>query len=332
MKAIVIDHYGKAPVQLRDMPDPVPGPGEVLVEVHAASINPVDSKIRDGKLKALLPLKMPQIMGNDLAGVVKVVGEGASRFKVGDAVYARLDKTRLGAFAELAAVHESLCALKPSNLDFVQSASMALVGLTAWQALVEIGNLKAGQKALIHAGAGGVGSFAIQLAKHLGATVVATASARNAGLCTELGADLVINYAQQRFEDVVHDCDVVLDSLGEDTLLRSFSAAKPGAVVVSIAGMPDLPTAKKWNLNPAFQLALRFLNRKINAEAKRKGITYRYLFMEPNGEQLGKIAALAEQGKIKPLVERTFPLAEADQALTSVEAGRTRGKVVLKVK
>ena len=333
MKAIAIDRYGdNSQVKLRELPDPVPGAGDLLVEVHAASINPVDFKIRDGKLKAIVPLKFPLVLGSDLSGVVRAVGAQVTGFKPGDEVFARVEKDRLGTYAELAALSASTAALKPKNLTHVEAASLPLVGLTAWQALVELIHLQAGQKVLIHAGAGGVGSFAIQLAKHLGATVATTASARNQVLCSQLGADVVIDYNKQRFEDAVHDCDAVLDTLGGDTLLRSFGVVKPGGTVVSIAALPDAATAEKWGMNPAIRLALRFLTRKITAAARARGVTYRYLFMDPSGEQLAQIAALVEQGAIKPQVEKTFPLAETAAALAAVETGRTRGKVVVQIR
>ncbi len=331
MRAIAIDRYG-GPTTLRELPDPQPGPRELLVEVHAAGVNPVDFKTRDGKLKAILPLEFPLVLGNDLAGVVRAVGVEVTAFRPGDEVYARVEKDRLGTFAELALVGEAACAPKPKNLSFVEAASLPLVGLTAYQALVDLIRLQRGQKVLIHAGAGGVGSFAIQLAKHLGATVATTASARNQVLCTQLGADLVIDYAKQRFEEAVKDQDAVLDTLGGDTLLRSFSVVRPGGTIVSIGGLPDLHTAEKLNLSGPLKLGLRFLNRKITAAARTRGVTYRYLFMDPSGAQLREIGKLVEAGTLKPLVEKTFPLAETAAALAAVESGRTRGKVVVQVR
>lgn len=248
MKALAIRRY-KAPMEMMELPRPEPGPGDVLVRVRAASVNPVDYKIRDGVVKLLLSYSFPLILGNDLAGDVEVVGPGVTRFKVGDAIYARLDKDRIGAFAEYALVRETAAAWKPARLDYVQAASLPLVGLTAWQALVDVAELQAGQKVLIHAGSGGVGSFAIQLAKHLGARVATTASAKNHALVKSLGADVAIDYKTIRFEEVARNQDVVFDTQAGGTLLRSFKAVKPGGVVVTIAGPPDGDFARAWGLS-----------------------------------------------------------------------------------
>jgi len=227
MKAAAIRRY-KQPVAIVDLPKPSPGPGDLLVKMRAASVNPLDFKIRDGGVKALIRYSFPLILGNDLAGEVEAVGEGVTRFRPGDAIYARLDKHRIGAFAEYALVSEGAAAAKPKNLDWAEAASLPLVGLTAWQALIDLGGLKPAQKVLIHAGAGGVGTFAIQLAKHLGATVTTTASARNHDLVRSLGADVIVDYKTTPFDDVVRDQDMVFDTQGGDTLLRSFTCVKAG--------------------------------------------------------------------------------------------------------
>jgi len=330
MKALAIRRY-KAPMEVMEMPRPEPGPGELLVRVHAAGVNPLDYKIRDGAVKVLLPFSFPLILGTDLAGDVEAIGPGVTKFTVGDAVYSRLDNDRIGAFAEYAVVRESAAARKPARLDYTQSASLPLVGLTAWQALIEIARLRAGQKVLIHAGSGGVGTFAIQLAKHLGAQVTTTASARNRALVTSLGADVAIDYQTSRFEAVATDQDVVLDTQGGDTLLRSFEAVKPGGVVVTIGGRPDGKFARAWGLGLPLVWLLGFLNRKVDRLAREKPAHFEYLFMRASGEQLERIGALVDQGVIKPVLDKTFPLAAAAEAISYVQSGRAVGKVVIRV-
>jgi len=319
-------------VAVREVPKPSVGPRDVLVEVHAASVNPVDFKIRDGKLKRILPYRLPLVMGNDLSGVVAEVGASVKQTRVGDAVYVRLDKQRIGAFAEYAAVRELDLAPKPSNLSHVEAASIPLVGLTAWQALLDRAHLERGQKVLVHAGSGGVGTFAIQLAKHIGATVATTCSDKNAELVRSLGADVVIDYKKQRFEDVCRDYDVVLDGLGGEEMERSFQVLRPGGTLVTISGPPDPKFARAWGLNPLLILAIAVMSRKVRRMAKDRGVTYDFLFMEPSGAELREIGGLVEAGTIKPVIDRVFPLAEAREALAYSESGRARGKVVLEVR
>jgi len=330
MKALAIRRY-KGQMELMDLPRPEPGPGDLLVRVRAASVNPLDYKIRDGAVKVLLPYRFPLILGNDLAGDVEAVGPGVTRFHVGDAIYARLDKDRIGAIAEHALVRDSAAAPKPARLDYVQAASLPLVGLTAWQALIDIARLRAGQTVLIHAGSGGVGTFAIQLARHLGAHVATTASAKNHGLVKSLGADVAIDYRTARFEEVARDQDVVFDTQGGETLLRSFAAVKPGGIVVTVGGRPDAKFARAWGLSLPLVWILGFLNRKVDRLAKEKGARFEYLFMRPSGEQLAKIGALVDQGAIKPIVDKTLPLQAAADAVSYVESGRAVGKVVIRV-
>jgi alcohol dehydrogenase len=332
MKAALIDRYGGNDlVRVTDIAVPMMGPTDVLVQVHAASVNPLDVKTRDGKLKTLLKYRFPLVLGNDLSGVVSGVGAQVTRFKKGDAVYARLDKERIGAFAEFAVVREGAAALKPTNVTFEEAASLPLVALTAWQALVELGQLRAGQRVLIHAGSGGVGSVAIQLARHLGATVFTTVGQRNVELVKRLGADVPIDYRSVRFEDVAKDCDVVLDSTGGDTLVRSFECVKPGGVVVSIGSTPSAAFARSWGLNPIVVLAIRVMSRKATAAARRHKARYEYLFMRADGEQLRQITRLVESGVIKPLVDKVFPIEQVRDALSYSESGRATGKVVIKV-
>jgi alcohol dehydrogenase len=332
MKAALIERYGSNDVvKVTDIAVPVIGPMDLLIRVHAASVNPVDVKTRNGQLKRLLKYRFPLVLGNDLSGVIADVGAQVRRFKKGDAIYARLDKDRIGTFAEFVVVGEGAAALKPSNVTFEEAASLPLVALTAWQALVEVGKLGANQKVLIHAGSGGVGSVAIQLAHHLGATVCTTVGQRNVELAKRLGADVAIDYRRTRFEDVAKDCDVVLDSAGGDTLVRCFESVKPGGVVVSIGGTPSAAFARSWGLNPIIVLAIRVMSRKATAAARSHNARYEYLFVRADGEQLREITRLVESGAIKPLVDRMFPLEQVRDALAYSESGRATGKVVIKV-
>ena len=332
MKAAVIDRYGRNDlVKVADVAVPGTGPLDLLVQVHAASVNPLDVKTRNGELTTLLRYRFPLVLGNDLSGVVANVGAQVTRFKKGDAVYARLDTDRIGAFAEFAVVREGAAALKPANVTFEEAASLPLVALTAWQALVEIGKLGANQRVLVHAGSGGVGSVAIQLARHLGARVFTTVGRRNVELVKRLGADVAIDYRSERFEDVAKNCDVVLDSAGGATLVRSFECVKPGGVVVSIGGTPSAAFARRWGLNPLVVLAIRVMSRKATVAARRHNARYEYLFMRADGGQLREITRLVEGGVIRPLVDRVFPLEQVRDALAYSESGRATGKVVVTV-
>lgn len=330
MKAFAIDRY-KGPLTATELPDPVPQPGDVLVRIHAASVNPLDSKIRAGAFKRFLPYRFPLVLGHDMAGVVVGVGAGVRRFKVGDEVYARSADFRIGTFAESIAVSEGDVALKPANLTMEEAASIPLVGLTAWQVLVELARVKQGDKVLIHAGSGGVGSFAIQLARHLGATVATTTSSANVELVKKLGADIVIDYTKGDFEDLLRDYDVVLNSLGPDTLEKSLSVLKPGGKLISISGPPDPAFAKDIGAGWFFRQVVRLLSRKIRKQAKRHLVDYSFLFMEANGEQLGEISTLIEAGVIQPVIDRVFPFDRTPEAMAYVDSGRAKGKVVIKV-
>ncbi len=330
MRALATRRY-QAPPEMMELPRPEPGPGDLLVRVRAAGVNPLDYKIRDGDVKVLLPFSFPLVLGTDLAGDVEAVGPGVTRFQVGDAVYSRLDNDRIGAFAEYALVRESAAARKPARLDYVQAASLPLVGLTAWQALIGLARLQAGQKVLIHSGSGGVGTFAIQLARHLGAHVATTANARNHALVKSLGADLAIDYKTTRFEEEVRNQDVILDTQGGDTLLRSFEAVRPGGVVVTIGGRPDGKFARAWGLPLPLVWILGFLNRKVDRLARERSVRFEYLFMRASGQQLEEIGALVDRGVIQPIVDRTFPLEAATDALSYVEEGHSVGKVILRV-
>jgi len=332
MKAYSIDRYGGPDrLQCRDVAEPEAGADDVLVQIHAAGVNPLDSKIRAGEFKLILPYRLPLILGNEFAGVVVRVGPRVQRFKPGDLVYARAAKDRIGAFAEFIAVREDVLALKPNNLTMEEAASVPLVGLTAWQVLFDTAKLARGQKVLIHAGSGGVGTFAIQLAKHAGATVATTTGTSNVEFVKRLGADIVVDYKKQRFEEVLRDCDVVLNSLDADTLRKSVQVLKPGGRLVSISGPPDLAFAKQLGLNPVLGLVMRVLSHRIRKAAKSRQVQYSFLFMHASGDQLQQITALLEAGAIQPVVDRVFPFDATAEALAYVETGRAKGKVVVKL-
>jgi alcohol dehydrogenase len=314
------------------MPVPDLREDDVLIQIHAAGVNPLDSKIRDGAFKLILPYRLPLILGNDLAGVVVRVGSRVRRFKPGDEVYARPHKDRIGTFAEFIAVKEDGVALKPTALTMEEAASIPLVGLTAWQALIEKGQLKKGQKVLIHAGSGGVGTFAIQLAKHVGATVATTASAGNAELVKQLGADIVIDYKKDDFAAVLKDCDVVLDTQGGNTLERSLRVLKPGGKLIGIAGPPDPDFAKELRASWLLTTVMRLLSYRIRKAAKRHDVSYSFVFMRASGDQLNQIATLVNAGAIRPVIDRIFPFESTKEALAYVETGRAKGKVVIKIR
>ncbi|MFE3991529.1 NADP-dependent oxidoreductase [Streptomyces goshikiensis] len=310
MKAAVINQYGQVRdvVRVTDVPVPAVGPRDVLIEVRAAGVNPVDHLIVKGFLSTGEPSR-PLVIGNELAGVVTQVGAEATRFAVGDEVFSRVDPRVGGAFAEYVAVDESLVAAKPSRLTFEEAASLPLVALTALQALTEQADVRSGTRVLIHGGAGGVGSAAVQIAKHLGAEVVATAGSGSVELVRELGADRVIDYRTEKFEEVVSDVDVVLDTIGGETQERSFGVLKSGGTLVSIVAVPDAEAKKaRWNVEA------------------------RSFFMRPQGEQLAHLAGLVESGQLRPIVETVFPLDEASEALQKVERGGARGKTVISVR
>jgi alcohol dehydrogenase len=333
MKAFVLDRYGKKrALQSADVPDPVLRDDEALVQVHAAGVNLLDSKIRDGEFKLILPYRPPLILGHDVAGVVVKVGPQVRQFKPGDEVYARPDDFRIGTFAEFVPVKEASLALKPKGLTMEEAASIPLVGLTAWQALVERANLKKGQKVFIQAGSGGVGSFAIQLAKHLGATVATTTSTANVALVKSLGADVVIDYKTQDFEKVLRDYDVVLNSQDGKTLGKSLRVLKGGGKLISISGPPDPEFGKEIGAPGFVRLIVRLLSSGIRRKAKSRGVDFSFLFMKANGGQLREITRLFDAGAIRPVVDRVFPFESTNDAMAYVESGRAKGKVVIKIR
>ncbi|GAB3254533.1 NADP-dependent oxidoreductase [Chitinimonas naiadis] len=333
MKAFVVEQYGKnRPLQAREMPEPELREDDVLVQVHATSVNMLDAKLRDGEFKLLLPYRLPLILGNDVAGVVVRVGPGVRRFNVGDEVYARPGKDRIGTFAELVSIKEADLAIKPTSLSMEEAASIPLVALTAWQVLIEKADLKPGQKVLIHAGSGGVGTLAIQLAKHLGASVAATTSTRNLEWVKALGADVVIDYAKDDFSTVLRDYDVVLNSLGGDVLEKSLQVLKPGGHLISISGPPDPDFAKEIGLPWILGQVMRLLSYRIRKQARLRGIRYSFHFMRASGDQLRDIGRLIDAGIIRPVVDRVFPFESTNEAMAYVEKGRAKGKVVIKLK
>jgi len=331
MRALVLSGYGGPEhTALADVPQPSPRVGEILVRVHAAGLNPVDFKTRAGNLKVIRNYPLPIVMGNELSGVVEAVGPGVKRFARNDRVFARVDKDNLGAFAEFAVVHEDHAARMPVSLDFPAAAAVPLAALTALQALRDELHLSAGQRVFIPGGAGGVGTFAIQLAKHFGAHVATTASPRGEALVKRLGADVVIDYTRERFEDKLSDYDCAFDLVGGDTLARVWSVLKPGSRVVSIAGMPEPVTAHK-DLGRGSGLAALFwvVSLKTRLSAARHGCSYRYLFMHPSGADLAYLASLIDAKQLEVAVDRVFPFAEAKAALAYLETGHAKGKVVL---
>ena len=333
MKAFIVKHYGKKEkLHLTEIAEPIVKDNDVLVQVHSAGVNLLDSKIRDGEFKLILPYKAPFTLGHDVAGIVTKVGSKVSNFKVGDEVYARPADYRIGTFAEFISINEEDVAIKPKSLTMEEAASIPLVGLTAWQALVEKANLQKGQKVFIQAGSGGVGTFAIQLAKYLGATVATTASAANFDLVKGLGADIVIDYKKEDFETRLSDYDVVLNSQDTKTLEKSLKILKPGGKVISISGPPDPDFAKEFGLSWMLKVILSLLSSGVRNKAKKQRVNYSFLFMKANGNQLSRIASLVDAGIIRPVMDKVFSFEETNEALTYIETGRAKGKVVIKLK
>lgn len=328
MKAFVLSQY-REPLQQQDVPEPVLGDNDVLVEVHAAGLNQLDEKIRQGEFKQILPYKLPQVLGHDVAGVVLKIGAKVQSFEPGDEVFARPGNDRIGTFGERVAVAEEDLAIKPATIGMEEAGSLPLVALTAWQALVQRGNVGPGQKVLIHAGAGGVGSIAIQLAKYLGATVATSVSAGNKDFVRDLGADVVIDYRTEDFTEILNDYDLVLDSLGGENLERSLKVLKKGGKAIGIAGPPDAGFARQLGGNPVLLGLMTLLSSGIRRKARRLGVTYEFLFMRANGGQLREIAALIDAGDIKPVVGRVVPFDQTADVLAALDNGGVRGKTVV---
>lgn len=333
MKAFVINKYSKkGSLQLAEMPAPQVKDSEVLVEIHAAGVNLLDSKIKAGEFKLILPYKLPLILGHDMAGIITGVGKNVKKFKVGDEVYARPADYNIGTFAEFIAIDERDLALKPKNISMEEAASVPLVALTAWQVLVERAQVKKGQKVFIQAGSGGVGTIAIQLAKYLGAMVATTASAKSFDMLTELGADLIIDYKNSDFENRLSDYDVVLNSQDQKTLEKSLRILQSGGKLISISGPPTPAFAKEIKASWFVRVILSLISSGIRRKAKNKNVDYSFLFMKASGQQLTEITSLIEANIIKPTVDKIFSFEETNEALSYVESGRAKGKVVIKIK
>lgn len=333
MRAFVLTRYGGPEVaELRDVSKPEPGRRDLLVRVYAAGLNPVDFKTREGKLRVVQRYRLPVVMGNEFAGIVEACGEDVTRFAPGDRVFARVPKDRLGAFAEFATVPEDVAAAMPATLDFDAAAAVPLAGLTALQALRDELHLRPGSHVFIPGGAGGVGTFAIQIAKWLGAHVTTTASPRGRALVERLGADTVIDYTVEKIADRVHDMDGVFDLVGGDTLDQSFGVVKRGGTVVSIVAMPEPETARKdLGRGLALEALFWFASFSLRAKARRHGARYRFLFMHPSGVELSELASLVDAGVLHPIVDRVFPFAEIAQAFAYLETGRAKGKVIVRM-
>ncbi len=328
MKAFVVEKYGKDGLRAAQVPEPAVGRRDVLVRVSAASVNPLDKMVRNGEFKRLLKYKTPFVLGHDLAGVVTRVGADVTDFKAGDEVYARPRDLRIGTFAEYIAIGQADLALKPTSLTMEEAAAVPLVALAAWQALVDVAQVKPGQKVLVHAGAGGLGSTVVQLAKHLGAFVSTTARGNDAEKVRTLGADQVIDYTTTDFAQVLSGYDVVLDSLGGDNLAKSLTVLKPGGLAISVVGPPDAAFAEQIGqslLKPVMAL----MSHKVRAQANKLGVRYSFFFMRADGMQLKALAARYDSGTLSPVLDRTFPFDETLDALAYVEQGRAKGKVVV---
>jgi alcohol dehydrogenase len=333
MKAFTVERYGKGnAMRLIDVPTPELRDDEVLVEVHAAGVNLLDAKIRNGEFKLILPYRTPFVLGHDVAGVVVKVGRNVKQFKTGDEVYSRPDDFRIGTFAEFIPIKEASLARKPKNISMQEAASIPLVALTAWQALVEKAKINKGQKVFIQAGSGGVGTFAIQLAKHLGATVATTTSTANVAWVKALGADVVVDYKKDDFEKILSDYDVVLNSQDGETLNKSLSVLKSGGKLISISGPPDPAFAEAIKAPWLVKQVMRALSFGARKKAKRLNVDYSFLFMKASGSQLRQITPLIESGAIRPVVDKVFPFESTNEALAYVESGRAKGKTVIKVR
>lgn len=330
MKAFVFKRYGRsARPEFTELPHPTVGPDEILVKVHAVGLNPIDNMIPRGTFKPLLTFELPAVLGSDLAGVVVAVGSRVTRFRPGDAIFASLFDLGRGALAQWVVVPEHAAALKPASLDFVQAASIPMVALTAWQAFTEHAPLAPGQQVFIPAGSGGIGSFAIQLANHLGASVATSTSTANVEWVRQLGADVVIDYTQQEFDAVLQGYDLVLGTLRGDAIERSLPILRAGGRVVSLVGPLDAAFARARNMNVVMTALFGLMSWKINRLARRRGVTYAMMFVRPDGAQLTRIAELLDAGKLRPVIDKVLPFEQAGEALAYLATGRARGKVVV---
>ena len=329
MKAWALTKY-KHDLQLIDVPDPAIGPNDVMIATKAVGLNHVDDKVRLGEFKALMKLKLPFVLGHELAGEVLAVGEKVSTFEPGQRVYARPSTSFTGTLAPKVSVDQSEVAIAPSGSSHADAASVPLVGLTAWQALVDLGKVNPSTSVLIHGGAGSVGIFAVQIAKHLGAEVTATAGPADLEFVRGLGADVVIDYRNEDFTKTNKKFDLVLDGVGGETLMKSFEVVSPGGKVIGLVGPADPEFANQLGANPLIRFVIKMLSRKVLNKAKKYGVNYSFLFMKPNGAQLGELTKLIDSGMIKPFVGKTFSFAEAGMALAELVQGNVRrGKAVV---
>ena len=329
MKAVVAQRYGgPEALALVDREEPAVGADDVLIAVRAASLNPLDFKIREGKVKPVMRLEPPIALGCDVAGVVEAVGANVTQFAPGDEVFARLEKLRMGGLAERVAATASVVAKKPVRASFEEAAAIPLAALTSLQALREVAKLERGQRVLITAGAGGVGSLAIQIAKILGLDVTTTTSTKNVELVRSLGADHVVDYT--RDEPLPTGFDGAFDSLGDASELAAIAATKRGGIVVGIGGTPDGAFAREW-LPAVARPVIWLMTSKRRGAASKAGVEFRYLFMRADGEQLAELASWIDDGKLRPILHRTYPLAEFREAFAELERGRARGKIVLAI-
>lgn len=331
MRAYLMTAYGGPEVaRIGEVPVPEPKPHEIRVRVRAAGLNPVDYKFREGVLRAIQRPSLPIALGSEFSGVVEAVGSQVTRFAVGERVYARVGKQDYGALAEYVCIDAQIVAKMPETLDFPAAAGVPLAGLTALQSLRDELHVGPGMRLLITGGAGGVGTFAIQLAKWLGAEVTTTASPRGEALVKRLGADRVVDYTRERLQDAVRDMDGALDLIGGETLSACFEGVKRGGKVVSIAGVPEPQTARKDLQAGAFLAALFWLvSRNVRKQARAHGVSYRYMFMRPSGEELAELARLIDAGKLEVVVDRVFPFGEVAEAFQYLEQGRAKGKVIV---
>ncbi|MGP6174312.1 NADP-dependent oxidoreductase [Corynebacterium sp. A21] len=328
MKAFAFQHYGSE-LQEVDLPEPVIQPHEVLIRVTAASVNHVDEKIRRGDLKQVEKFTLPLVLGAEFSGEVVSTGAQVARFTPGMQVFALADLRRIGGFSEYAVIDHRLLAEVPDSLDTLSAAALPLAGLTAWQALVEMGGLRPGQKVLIHGGTGGVGSVAIQLAKHLGARVTTTVSSKNINFARELGADNVINYSSEDFVSQLTGIDLVLDTQGGITLKKSLQVVRQGGLIIGLVSPPDPAYASQVGANVATKLAIRAMSSRVRRQARHAGADYRFLFTRPEGQQLQSIAKLVDQGVLRPIVDRVLPFEQTPEALQALLHGGFRGKIVV---
>lgn len=331
MRAAVIQKYRQRNLTLTTAPVPKIQETDVLVKIVAASLNPIDLKTRDGKLRFLLDYRMPLILGSDFAGIVEQTGSRVTNVHVGDAVYGRVQKNRIGTFAEYIAVDQNDIAPKPGNLTFEQAAAIPLVGLTSYQALNDLMQIKAGDKVFIQAGSGGIGTMAIQIAKQMGAFVATTTSAKNAELVTQLGADQVIDYHTTDFDRVLRNYDAAFDTMGGDLLQKTFKIVKPGGKIVSLPGLPDGHFAKSYGLPWWKQVVLWLANGSIRKLERETKVAYQFLFMKPSGAQLRIINQLIEAKKVTPMIDRVVPFSQIQSAVDYLETGRAQGKVIVRI-